>query len=99
LPHIYVTGYQVNSGEFFRGERFYIASSPQDADNKGSVSLYCITTLLIACCSEVGGHISEASKHILQIPFFFKMKQNGKEIKEPLIECCATDNKYIISNW
>lgn len=33
-------GYQVNSGEFLHSKRFYIASSPQDADNKGSVYIY-----------------------------------------------------------
>ncbi|XP_021923600.1 integrin alpha-4-like isoform X2 [Zootermopsis nevadensis] len=33
-------GYQVNSGKFFHSKRFYIASSPQDTDNKGSVYIY-----------------------------------------------------------
>lgn len=33
-------GYQVNSGVFLQRKRFYIATSPQDADNKGSVYIY-----------------------------------------------------------
>ncbi|XP_023718571.1 integrin alpha-9 isoform X3 [Cryptotermes secundus] len=33
-------GYQVSSGEFFHGKRFYVASGPQGADNKGSVYIY-----------------------------------------------------------
>jgi hypothetical protein len=41
----------VNSGEFLHRKRFYIGSSPQDADNKGSVSSYCVKTVLIAHCN------------------------------------------------
>jgi hypothetical protein len=47
----YVTGYQVNSGEFLHRKRFYIASSPQDTDNKGSVSSCCVKTVLITVFS------------------------------------------------
>jgi hypothetical protein len=73
IIHMYVTGYQVNSGEFLRSKRFYIASSPQDADNKGSVSSCCIKTVFIAHCSEVRDNYLTFS-YILKLHGLSEMK-------------------------
>jgi len=63
----------VNSGEFLRRKRFYIASSPQDADNKGSVSSYCVKTVFITRCGDIRGNYVTYS-YILQLHILSQMK-------------------------
>jgi hypothetical protein len=71
--HTYITGYQVNSGVFLHNKRFYIASSPQDADNKGSVSSYCVKTVFVTRFGEIRDtHV--ASSYMLKFHVISEIK-------------------------